>query len=47
MGLIELFREIKVDGKETDELLDYLWISATELDTVIMNITDLSGIITK
>ncbi len=44
MGLIEIFKGLEVDCEEKKQLLEYLLLSANELDDVIMNITDLSGI---
>ena len=44
MGLVQIFKEMEVDSEEKKQVLDYLLLSSNELDAVIMNITDLSGI---
>ncbi len=44
MGLVEIFKEPEVDCEEKQQLLEYLSLSANELDEVIMNIVNLSGI---
>jgi PAS domain S-box-containing protein len=43
LGLIQVFKDTRDNGKEKEEMLQYLLSSAKELDEVIMNITDLSG----
>ena len=43
LGLVQIFKETKQDNEEKEEMLQYLLLSANELDEVIMNITDLSG----
>jgi YesN/AraC family two-component response regulator len=44
MGLIDLLKNTKTDDEEKQMMMEYLLLSANELDKVIMNITDLSGI---
>ncbi len=43
LGLIQVFKDIRNDSKEKEQMLQYLLSSAKELDEVIMSITDLSG----
>jgi PAS domain S-box-containing protein len=43
LGLIQVFKDTRHDSKEKEQMLQYLLLSANELDEVIMNITDLSG----
>lgn len=44
MGLIDLIKDSKTSDDEKEMAMEYLLISANELDKVIMTITDLSGI---
>lgn len=43
MGLIQLLKDLKMEGEEKEQVLDYLLTSAHELDKVIKNITDKSA----
>jgi len=43
MGLIQLIKDLKMEGEEKDQVLNYLLTSAYELDDVIKNITDKSA----
>jgi len=43
LGLVQIFKDLKQDNEEKEQMLQYLLLSANELDEVIMNITDLSG----
>ena len=40
MGLVEIIKNITENGEEKKRTLDYLLLSANELDDVIKNITD-------
>ena len=40
LGLISLIKDLKANGIEKEEIMDYLEISANELDRVIREITD-------
>lgn len=42
MGIVQLIKEVKLADSDRDEALNYLLISAYELDEVIKNITDKS-----
>lgn len=44
MGLIQVFQNLKEGSEEKNQMLEYLLISANELDKAIRNITDLSGV---
>jgi response regulator RpfG family c-di-GMP phosphodiesterase len=43
MGLVDMLKDVNNDDKEKQKMLEYLLVTADELDKVIMNITDLSG----
>ena len=45
MGLIQLIKDLKMEGDEKDQVLEYLLTSAYELDDVIKNITDKSAMV--
>ena len=45
IGLIPLINDVKEDRHEREKMLDFLLVSAHELDEVIGNITDKTAVI--
>jgi YesN/AraC family two-component response regulator len=43
MGLVDMLKDANNDENEKQKMLEYLSVTADELDKVIMNISDLSG----